>query len=484
MNLAVIVPRIDSKMTDLCFRTATELARLIATKQLSAREVMEAHLAQIDRVNPGVNAIVTLLADRALEQAAEADERQLRGEPLGPLHGLPIAHKDLVVTAGIRTTFGSPIYHDFVPDQDALIVERLKNAGAITIGKTNTPEFGAGSQTFNPVFGQTLNPYDTTKTCGGSSGGAAVALACGMLPIADGSDTGGSLRNPANFCNVVGFRPSPGRVPVWPTDLAWFPISVQGPMARTVEDIALMLTTIAGPDPRSPISIAEPADIFAQPLERDFRGTRIAWSRDLGGVPVEPAVTRVLEDQRSTFSDLGCIVEDAEPDFTDADEVFKIVRAWAFESKFGPLLTEHRDEIKETIIWNVESGQKQTGPQLAWAERQRSQLYHRVREFMQTHEFLICPVSQVAPFSVEQPYVSKINGVEMQTYIDWMKSCYYITVLGLPAISVPCGFTPDGLPVGIQIVGRHQDDFGVLQLATAFERATECWKRKPAVAQA
>ncbi|HJN10230.1 MAG: amidase [Pirellulaceae bacterium] len=471
-------------MTDLCFHDATELARLIATKQLSAREVMEAHLTQIDRVNPRVNAIVTLLADQALEQAAEADERQARGEPVGLLHGLPIAHKDLVVTKGIRTTFGSPIYGDFVPDEDALIVQRLKNAGAITIGKTNTPEFGAGSQTFNPVFGQTLNPYDTTKTCGGSSGGAAVALACGMLPIADGSDTGGSLRNPANFCNIVGFRPSPGRVPVWPTELAWFPISVQGPMARTVEDVALMLAAIAGPDPRSPISIAEPADKFAQPLERDFRGTRIAWSRDLGGVPVEPAVTSVLEDQRSTFSNLGCIAEDAEPDFTDADEVFKIVRAWAFESKFGPLLAKHREEIKDTVIWNVESGQKQTGPQLAWAERQRTRLYHRVREFMQTYEFLICPVSQVVPFSVEQPYVSRINGVEMQTYIDWMKSCYYITVLGLPAISVPCGFTPDGLPVGIQIVGRHQDDFGVLQLAAAFQQATECWRRKPAMAEA
>jgi amidase len=471
-------------MTDLCFRNATELARLIATEQLSAREVMEAHLAQIERVNPRVNAIVTLLADQALEQAAAADERQARGEPLGPLHGLPIAHKDLVLTKEIRTTFGSPIYRDFVPDEDALIVERLRNAGAITIGKTNTPEFGAGSQTFNPVFGPTLNPYDTTKTCGGSSGGAAVALACGMLPIADGSDTGGSLRNPANFCNVVGFRPSPGRVPVWPSELAWFPISVQGPMARTVEDIALMLTAIAGPDLRSPIAIAEPADKFAQPLERGFQGARIAWSRDLGGVPVEPAVTSVLETHRSTFSNLGCIVEDAEPDFTDADQIFKIVRAWAFESKFSPLLTDHRDEIKDTVIWNVEAGQKQTGPQLAWAERQRTQLYHRVREFMQTYEFLICPVSQVPPFPIEQPYISEINGVEMQTYIDWMKSCYYITVLGLPAVSVPCGFTPDGLPVGIQIVGRHQDDFGVLQLAAAFQQATECWKRKPELAQA
>ncbi len=466
-------------MSDLCFEKATELARLIAAKQLSAREVMEAHLAQIDRVNSRVNAVITLLADLAMDHAKAADERQARGEALGPLHGLPIAHKDLVATKGIRTTFGSPIFRDFVPEEDALIVERLKKAGAITIGKTNVPEFGAGSQTFNPVFGATLNPYDTTKTCGGSSGGAAVALACGMIPIADGSDTGGSLRNPANFCNVVGFRPSPGRVPAWPAERAWYTISVQGPMARTVEDVALMLTAIAGPDPRSPIAIAEPAEIFAQPLERNFHGTKIAWSRDLGGLPVEPAVTEALESRRSAFSELGCLVEDAEPDFRDADEVFKILRAWAFESKYGPLVEKHKGQIKDTMIWNVEAGQKQTGPQIAWAERQRTQLYHRVRVFLEEYEFLICPVSQVAPFSVDEPYVTNINGAPMQTYIDWMKSCYYISNLGLPAISVPCGFTPGGLPVGVQIVGRHQDDFGVLGLAAAFQNATECWKRRP-----
>lgn len=471
-----------AEMNDLCFSTAVELAQSIARKEISAREVLQIHLDQIERVNPQVNAIITLHADRALEQAAAADERQARGESLGPLHGLPIAHKDLVLTKGIRTTFGSPIYRDFVPPEDALIVERLKQAGAITIGKTNVPEFGAGSQTFNPVFGATLNPYDLAKTCGGSSGGAAVALASGMLPVADGSDTGGSLRNPANFCNVVGFRPSPGRVPVYPTELGWYSIGVQGPMARTVEDVALMLSAIAGPDARSPISIAEPASLFAQPLERDFQNTRIAWSENLGGLPIESAVSKVLESQRSAFTELGCLFEDAEPNFREADEVFKIVRAWAFESKFSPLLEKHRDQLKDSIIWNVECGQKQTGPQIAWAERERTRLYQRVRKFLDTYEFLICPVSQVKPFSVEQEYITRINDVEMETYIDWMKSCYYISVLGLPAISVPCGFTPDGLPVGIQIVGRHQDDFGVLQLAFAFQEATQCWKRRPDVA--
>ena len=466
---------------EICFLPATELTHRMRTRDISVREVMDAHLAQIERLNPRVNAIVTLLPEQAVRQATAADERLAQGEELGPLHGLPVAHKDLVLTRGIRTTFGSLVFRDFIPEEDALIVERLKNAGAITIGKTNTPEFGAGSQTYNEVFGETLNPYDASKTCGGSSGGAAAALACGMLPIADGSDLGGSLRNPANFCNVVGFRPSPGRVPVWPNLMGWFPMSVQGPMARTVSDIALMLSTIAGPDPRSPIAIAEPGTLFSCSLERDFKGVRVAWSRDLGGLPVDPRVTEVIEGGRHVFESLGCAVEDAEPDFTDADEAFKVWRAWRFELAYGELLEKHRDKIKDTVVWNIEEGMKLTGPQIGRAERKRTELYHRVREFMETHEFLILPVNQVPPFDVKQRYVNEINGVKMDTYIDWMKSCYYISVIGLPAISVPCGFTPEGLPVGVQIVGRHQDDLGVLQLAYAFEESTGLWKRRPPV---
>ena len=467
--------------SEICFMKATQLAQHIRAGELSASEVMAAHLAQIDRVNPRVNSIVTLLPERAMEQAALADEALARGDEIGPLHGLPIAHKDLVLTKGIRTTFGSPIYADFIPDQDGLIVERLRSAGAITIGKTNTPEFGAGSQTYNQVFGETLNPYDTTKTCGGSSGGAAVALACGMLPIADGSDMGGSLRNPASFCNVVGFRTSPGRVPKWPALVAWSPFSVAGPMARTVEDVALLLSAMAGPDPRSPISIREPGSLFRRPLAREFKGVRIAWSRDLGGLPVDPRVTAVIDGQRAAFEALGCVIEDGEPSFEDADETFKIWRAWHFELSYGELLETHRRQIKDTVIWNVEQGKKLSGPQIARAEVKRTALYHRVREFMETREFLILPVSQVPPFDVGQRYVTEIDGTEMQTYIDWMKSCYYISVLGLPTISVPCGLTPRGLPIGVQIVGRHQDDFGVLQLAYAFEQATGFWKQRPPV---
>jgi amidase len=468
--------------TEICFLTATELARRIRAKAVSAREVMEAHLVQIDRVNPKVNAIVTLLPELAMAQAKQADEALARGEEIGPLHGLPVAHKDMVPTKGIRTTYGSRIFKDYVPDHDGLIVERLRKAGAIAIGKTNTPEFGAGSQTFNEVFGATLNPYGTTKTCGGSSGGAAVALACGMLPIADGSDTGGSLRNPANFCNVVGFRTSPGRVPVWPTPLGWWGISVQGPMARTVQDTALMLSAIAGPDPRSPIALSEPGRLFARPLGRDFKGVRIAWSRDLGGLPVDTRITAVLDGQRPVFEALGCVIDDATPDFSDADEIFQVWRAWRMELAYGEHVRNRRELVKDTVIWNVEAGMKLTGPQLGQAERKRTELYQRLRQFMETYDFLVLPVSQVPPFDVKQPYITEINGIKMQTYIDWMKSCYYITVTGLPAISVPGGFTPEGLPVGIQIVGRHQDDFGVLQLAHAFEQATAHWKARPRVA--
>lgn len=461
---------------ELCFLSAVELAGLLRTGAVSAVEVMEAHLARVEQINPKVNAVVTFLPDQAIDAARAADAALRRGDAVGPLHGLPIAHKDTIETKGIRTTWGSPIFRDHVPARSALMVDRLHAAGAIPFGKTNVPEFGAGSQTFNTVFGATRNPFDLTKTCGGSSGGAAVALACGMHPIADGSDMGGSLRNPANYCNVVGFRPSPGRVPVWPSQAAWSTFALQGPLARTVEDVALLMQVIAGPDPRSPISIAEPGRRFADPLARDFRGVRIAWTPGLGELPVDPRVTDAIRSKLSVFGDLGCVVDEASPDLRDADQIFKIWRAWVFHLAYAGLLETKRELVKETVIWNIEAGAALTGPQIGWAEAKRSELYQRMRLFMETYEFLILPVSQVPPFPVDEEYVSEIhtaNGVvPMETYIDWMKSCYYITVTGHPAISVPCGFTPEGLPVGVQIVGRHQDDFGVLQLAYAFQQAT------------
>jgi amidase len=468
--------------SELCFMSASALALEIRARRLSATEVMDAHIAQIERVNPALNAIVTFLPERGREHARAVDAALARGADLGPLAGLPVAHKDLVPTRGVRTTFGSRIYRDFVPDADAILVERLREAGAIMIGKTNTPEFGAGSQTFNAVFGATRNPYDLSKTCGGSSGGAAAALAAGLLPIADGSDLGGSLRNPASFCNVVGLRPSPGRVPNWPSASAWFDMPVVGPMARTVADVALLLSAMAGPDVRAPLCLGEPGSVFRAPLGRDFQGTRIAWSPDLGGLPIEPEVAGTMAAQRRIFMELGCIVEDATPDLRDADEIFLVLRAWDYELAFGTLLREHRALMKDTVVWNIEQGAKLTGPQVGTAEAKRTALYHRMREFMSRYDYLVAPAVQVLPFDVETPYPTRINEVDLDTYLDWMRSCYYITVTGAPAISVPCGFSSGGLPVGIQIVGRHRQDFALLQIALAFEQATGFWRRRPPIA--
>jgi amidase len=423
-----------------------------------------------------VNAIVTFLPEQALRQA-QALDRKKGAKP--PLAGLPIAYKDLVATKGIRTTLGSLVYKDNVPKEDALLVERLKAAGAITLGKTNTPEFGAGSNTFNRVFGATRNPYDPTKTAGGSSGGAAAAVACGMLPFADGSDLAASLRNPGNYCNVVGFRPTPGRVPSYPAANAWDTQPVIGPIARTVEDAAFLLSAMAGPDPRAPVSISEPGSIFAKSLKRDFRKVRVAWTRDFGGLPVEPTVTQVLEQQRKVLKSLGCVVEDACPDFTGATEAFETLRAVSFSLRYAPLLKTHRALLKDTVIWNIEQGLALDGARIGRAEGLRTELYQRMRTFLEKYEFLLAPVNQLPPFPVEMEYPTEIAGVTLGNYLDWMKSCYYVTITSHPAISVPAGFTPEGLPVGLQIVGRYRDDFGVLQLAHAFEQATEVWKRRP-----
>ena len=471
-----------NESTDICFLSAIELVERIRRRDVSASEVMAAFLAQIERVNPLVNAIPTLLPERAEAGAEAADRALAAGEEVGPLHGLPIAIKDLVSTRGIRTTFGSPIYADHVPDQDEIIVERLRAAGAIVIGKTNTPEFGAGSQTFNPVFGKTRNPYALDRTCGGSSGGAAVALACGMLPIADGSDLGGSLRNPASFCNVVGFRTSPGRVPHWPSEDIWEPLSVQGPMARDAADAALLLSAIAGPDPRVPIAIDEPGERYRAPLGRDFAGTRVAWSPNLGCYEVESEVVDVCERSLSALNDLGCTVEPAHPDLSDADEVFQILRAWKTAAGKEADYREHKNRLKDTVIWNIEQGLPLTGLEIASAIAKRSALYQRACEFFETYEYLVLPAVQVLPFSIDVPWVREINGKTMETYIDWMGLCYAITVTGHPAISVPCGFSREGLPVGLQIVGRHRHDFAVLQLAHAFEQATGHGKQRPGIA--
>lgn len=470
-------------MESLCFRTALELRDLLDRREVSAQEVTQAHLDQIERVNPRVNAVVTLVAERALAAAEGVDRALAAGERLGPLRGLPVAHKDLHDTGGIRTTYGSPLWADHVPERDDLVVERIRAAGAITLGKTNTPEFGAGSHTFNPVFGATRNPYALDRSAGGSSGGAGAGLACGMFPIADGSDTGGSLRNPASFDNVVGFRPSPGRVPNWPSRLGWSTLSVKGPMARTVADAALLLSVLAGPDPRAPLSLGTPGAAFGVPLERDLHGLRVAWSPDLGGrVPVEPEVAAVVRRAADTFAGLGCVVDEACPDLEGADEVFLTLRAWAFEVSYGPLVDAHPDQVKETIRWNVEQGRRLSGADLGRAEVLHTALHERVVEFFGKHDILLLPVSQLPPFPVELEYPTEVAGVPMKTYLDWMRSCTLVSATGCPALSVPAGFTAGGLPVGVQLVGAPRADLLVLQTGHAFEQATRHGDRRPAIA--
>ncbi|MDE3168433.1 MAG: amidase, partial [Acidobacteriota bacterium] len=465
---------LDAQTADdsLCFTSAIEMARLIRAKKLSARELLDAHLKQIERVNPKVNAIVTLVADAAREAAARADEMQARGEKLGTLHGLPVAHKDLLETRGIRTTFGSPLFRDFVPTEDDLVVERMRRAGAITIGKTNTPEFGAGSQTFNQVFGATRNPYDLTKTCGGSSGGAAVALACGLTPVASGSDAGGSLRNPAAFCNVAGFRPSVGRVPNPKAAFAWSTYATAGCLGRTVADLAFAFSTIAGPDARDPLSIADPGEVFSRPLARGFKGVRVAFFKDLGGVPFDPRVRSIVDGHRRTFESLGCVVEQAEPDFAPCETAFRLLRAWNSAHSYGDLLRRHPEGFKLTLRGEIEEGMRLSGADVARAENAHSEMWRRFQAFLERYEYFVLPTSQLPPFDVATEYPAEIAGVRFTNYIDWMKSCWYISVTGNPAASVPGGFTAEGLPVGVQIVGRYKQDFPVLQMAHAFEEAT------------
>jgi amidase len=468
---------------EIVFLDARRVAALLRSRELSAVEVMQAFLDQIERLNPLVNAIVTLRPPaELLDEAAAADRRLASGDDVGPLHGLPMAIKDLSLTRGLRTTFGSLLYRDFVPTSDELYVARCRRAGAIVIGKTNTPEFGAGSQTFNAIFGATRNPYDLGKTSGGSSGGAAAALACGMLPLADGTDLGGSLRNPASFCNVVGFRPSPGRVPRL-NARAGDTLGVHGPMARNVADVAYLLAVMAGPDARDALSLPEPGSAFLAPLERDWHATPVAWSERLGRYPVEAEVTRVCNSSRTVLAGLGCEVADDEPDLDGVDELFQTLRAAGFAAAYGRDLERHRSSLKDTVVWNIERGLALTQHDRDRAAAIKKALDARVAAFFARHEFLALPVVQVVPFAVETEWVRLIDGTPMNTYIDWMATCYAISCTGLPAISVPCGFSAGGLPVGLQIVGGRGRDLDVLRLAHAFEQATGVAQRRPPIAE-
>jgi amidase len=465
---------------ELCFTPATRLVSMIRRRQVSPLEVTRAVLERIERVNPVLNAYCTVAAEQALAAARKATRATTGRGPLGPLHGVPVSIKDLTPTKGIRTTWGSKIFEDHVPDADAVVVERLKAAGAIVIGKTNTPEFGAGANTFNAVFGVTRNPWNPALTSGGSTGGGAVALATGLGPIAQGTDLGGSLRIPAAFCGVVGLRPSPGLVPAYPVPVVWDSYSVSGPMARTVDDLALMLSVIAGPDPRSPISYPVDGRSFTAAVRRPtLRGARIAWSADLGVTPVDHEIRRVAEGATAVLRRLGARVDDAHPNFTGLIDIVFASRGFSMVARHEEKLQKWRDVMQENLVKNIDYGLTLRASDVGRGERLRSELWDRVRTFQERYDFIVTPTTAVGPFPVETTYPREINGVPMANYIEWVLLTYAFTVVGLPAISVPCGFTRDGLPVGLQIVGRWRDEASVLRAAATFEAAAPWADRRP-----
>jgi len=457
---------------EIAFLSAVEAAAKIRDRELSPVEVIDAALAQYGALNPVVNAVVTPAYEQARTLAREAEQAVMRGDALGPLHGLPIGLKDMTETAGLRTTYGSMLYEHNVPEADALLVTRLKQAGGIIVGKTNTPEFAAGSNTRNPVFGQTLNPWNLDLNPGGSSGGSAVALATGMCALAEGSDHGGSLRNPAAYCNVVGFRVSAGRIPAYPNPWVYDPFSVHGPMARTVRDAALMLSVMAGPDERVPISISEPGEPLAHAAEGGVKGWRVAWSPDLGGLlKVDREVRRLTKAAALRFADLGATVEEANPDLHDAMEIIvplRAMRTGAIHQRELGLL----DRVENAFLKQFAGRARELGAlDVAVAEAKRSALWERVRGFIERYQLLLLPSTLTAAFPKALERVSEVNGEALGDPMEASLATYAISTTGLPALSVPCGFTAADLPIGLQIVGRWRREADVLRAAAAFEDA-------------
>lgn len=464
---------------------ACELSRRIHNREISCRAVMTAYLAHIDRVNPRVNAIVSLRdPELLLEEAQAKDDVLAQGITHGWMHGFPHAVKDLVATNGIRTTQGSPLFADSMPTQDALLVQRLRRAGAIVIGKTNVPEFGLGSHTYNSVFGVTRNAYAQDRTAGGSSGGAAVAVALRMLPVADGSDTGGSLRNPAGYNNVFGFRPSLGRVPRHQPEAFFQPLGTDGPMARTVADLAQLLSIISGYDPKAPLSLDDDPLEFLQPLERDFRGKRIAWLGDLHGyLPIEPGVLECCQSALSTFESIGCSVDRVVPEFDQQSlwRAWLALRQWFMLSSLGQLYADpaKREKMKPEAQWEVENGLRLSAESVLRASEVRSAWYTAVLPLFDHYEALLLPSAQLFPFDVGMTWPHEIAGRTMDTYHRWMEVVIGPTMAGLPAMSVPAGFSPTGLPMGLQLIGAPRADRAVLQLAFAYEQASQWVQRRP-----
>ncbi|MFV0624405.1 amidase [Sphingomonas sp. ac-8] len=459
---------------------ATDLAAAIRRRDLSSRDVMAAHLAQIDRLNPCFNAIVSRVpADQLMRAAAASDEDAAAGRFRGPLHGFPHAVKDTAPTRGIRSTQGSPLLRDNIPAADSLVVSRMRDAGAIFIGKSNVPEFALGSHSFNPIFGVTRNAWNPAVSAGGSTGGGAVALALHMTPLADGSDFGGSLRNPAGWNNVFGFRPSFGRVPSVPSsDVFGQTFATSGPMARHVRDVALLLSVQAGPDPRAPLSLPDDPARFAGALDREWKGGRIGWLGDLnGGLAMEPGVLATCTKALSAFRDVGMAVEEAKLSLSAAEmwRTAVTLRHWSVGADLMGFYSDpaKRAQMKPEAIWEIEGYLRLTGRQVAEASEGRSRIYQAFRELFERYDFVVLPSAQVFPFAVEERWPKEVAGRPMDSYHRWMEVTLPATMAGLPTLAVPAGFGgARKLPIGLQIIGPNHADLAVLQMGHAYEQAS------------
>lgn len=468
-------------MNPLWRLSAREAVRLLRRREVSATELVRASLDRIAATDRLLNALPTRCAERALAHAARIDAAAVAaGSPSSSLAGLPIAVKDLNDVAGVRTTYGSPLFADHVPAESDAMVRRLEASGAIVVAKANTPEFGHGANTYNEVFGATRNPWNTALTCGGSSGGSAVAVASGQVWLATGSDLGCSLRTPAAFCSVVGLRPSPGRVARSRVRLPFDDLWVQGPMARNVGDLALMLDAMVGVDLEDPLSIPAPARPFLDALEAPERPLRVAFSRDLGGLtPVAREVAAICEKAALRFSEIGAVVEEDAPDLLDARAIFRVLRAFQFVGDLGPIVESHRDRVRKDVLWNLDLGRRLTIEELADAQRRRGELHRRAAAFFDRHDLLITPAAIVPPFDVGIRALDEVEGVKLDNYYEWYSIAYAITLTSLPALSLPCGFTADGRPVALQLVGPPRGEAEVLAAAHRMEQVFGIASRLP-----
>lgn len=471
-----------AERADIFYTSADELAGMIRAKEISPVEVVDRFIERIGEVNPLINAYCTLAAESARELARDAEKALSGKEPLGPLHGLPVAIKDVTLTKGIRTTFGSVLHRHYLPDIDSLVVERLKNAGAIILGKTNTPEFAAGGSTYNDLFGPTSTPWNPEYNSGGSSGGSAAAVAAGLCALALGNDLGGSLRIPASFCGIVGMRPTPGRVPVYPNELHWDTMSLEGPMARSVADLALMLDVLSGPDRRSPVAtLPVEESFFAAVRSRPAKSFKVAWSDNLNLTPVDDQVLAVARGAIDIFKKMGWTVTEETPDFSGLQETASVLRGVRYAALYQDKLNnpEFLEKVNPNIISNTRQGLSLSASEIARAEKHRSRLWQQMLDFYTRYDLIVTPTVPVKPFLAHTAYPTEINGKPMKSYIDWIMLTYAFSITGLPAISLPCGLTEDGFPVGLQMAGKPAGEKELLIAASCFEESSPWAGRRP-----